>query len=636
MRVFASGALALALTTLSVAAQAEPTAEYASRLVADATAKGLATNDGWKRLVHYRANLFGGHTSEADAPEFFLAQDGRKDPQAELEATLRGFFSPPAAEGVEHPLCRFPARFLWLDEQLHFDPAELPTQACPKLEEFWQRTQVKALTVVFSSYYLNNPSSAFGHTFLRMNKATSGSPERRALLDMGIDYSANVPPKENTLAYAVKGLTGMFPGTFRMLPYYYKVREYNDFESRDLFEYELDLPRDEVVKVAAHVWELGHTYFDYYYLTENCSYHVLAALEVANPKYHLVDRIRSPVVPVDTVKALLAEPGLVSAVRYRPSARSTFRARVRDLSGAQLSAVAELSENPDATLPSLSEDAMVDVFDAALDLVDVRYAKELLDDRESRGATIKQKLLERRADLGLTSRDLTLVPSPEELPHLSHATSRIGLGTGMTDAHSGFQELRFRMALHDLADSPIGYPEHSQIEFFPTTVRFHEPTKRVELEDLSLVKITSLNPMNRFDYKPSWKLRVGATRMRDDGCASCVMGVVEGGSGIAVGEKVTAFATLDVSGMFPRFGGDEGTKARFGVGPAGGLRVRFHPRLVSLTTANYYWQPAQTPKTTWSAASTLRWQYAQNWASEVAARKQPLGSEVSVSALFYY
>ena len=38
-------------------------------------------------------DLFGGYTSEQDDPDFFMSSNGKTDPQAELNATLKQFFS---------------------------------------------------------------------------------------------------------------------------------------------------------------------------------------------------------------------------------------------------------------------------------------------------------------------------------------------------------------------------------------------------------------------------------------------------------------------------------------------------------------------------------------------------------------
>src|SRR5205085_2119317 len=90
------------------------------------------------------------------------------------------------------------------------------------------------------------------------------------LLDYGVDYSATADTS-NPVLYAFKGIFGFFPGTFHIFPYYYKVREYNDYESRDLWEYDLSLTPQQVTMLVAHLYELGATYFDYYYIDENCS-----------------------------------------------------------------------------------------------------------------------------------------------------------------------------------------------------------------------------------------------------------------------------------------------------------------------------------------------------------------------------
>src|SRR5262249_44597839 len=153
------------------------------------------------------------------------------NPASELEATLRALFSraPLSTRGVRevtHAACRFPARLLWLTGELGLDLGRLGTSSCPEFEAYYRRLRPRSATLVFSSYYLNAPASAYGHTFLRINKSdTAEAGERHELLDYGVDYSANVD-NHNALIYAIKGLTGMFPGTFNLYPYYYKVREY--------------------------------------------------------------------------------------------------------------------------------------------------------------------------------------------------------------------------------------------------------------------------------------------------------------------------------------------------------------------------------------------------------------------------
>ena len=70
---------------------------------------------------------------------------------------------------------------------------------------------------------------------------------------------------DNPIVYSILGTMGGFKGSLVSLPYYYKIREYNDHESRDLWSYELNLSYEEIEVIIDHLWELGQTVFDYYY-----------------------------------------------------------------------------------------------------------------------------------------------------------------------------------------------------------------------------------------------------------------------------------------------------------------------------------------------------------------------------------
>ncbi|NIY13482.1 MAG: DUF4105 domain-containing protein, partial [Nitrospinaceae bacterium] len=78
------------------------------------------------------------------------------------------------------------------------------------------------------------------------------------------------------------------------------------------WEYELNLTPDQMDYLLRHIWELGEIYFDYYYLQENCSYHMLTTLEAAVPDLHLSDRFFFSVQPADTLKLLTEQRNLIS------------------------------------------------------------------------------------------------------------------------------------------------------------------------------------------------------------------------------------------------------------------------------------------------------------------------------------
>ena len=221
---------------------------------------------------------------------------------------------------MQHPQCRFPARYAWLAAELGFDQGRMPRPQCRRYRDWRSALDAKQLTLVFASAYLDNPGSMYGHTLLRVDAADQD--ERTRLLAYSISFAA-ATNETNGLIFAVKGLFGGYPGVFAMLPYYVKVREYSDLENRDLWEYELDLSPEELERVLRHAWELLPAYFEYYFFDENCSYHLLALLQVARPDLELTAPFRLWALPVDTVRALTDQLGLVKRIVYRP-ARSTI------------------------------------------------------------------------------------------------------------------------------------------------------------------------------------------------------------------------------------------------------------------------------------------------------------------------
>jgi hypothetical protein len=617
---------------------------YVDGLVAQARDLGLARRTMWLRLLHYRGTLTGGYESEADGPPFFLAPEGKTDPEAELEATLRGFFDTKGTyKGLlRHPRCRFPARFMWLHRELGIDTSKLPKVACPELAEYVRRLRPRALVLVFSSYYLNNPASAFGHTFIRVSKAKADADRAGvSLLDYGIDFSATVDT-DNSLLYAFKGLMGLFRGDFHRIPFYYKVREYNDFESRDLWEYELELTQEQVDMVVAHVWELGHTYFAYYYLSENCSYHILGALDVADPDFNLTENLGWPVIPADTVKALRDVPGLIRNVYYRPSNRTQFQQRVGVLSNEEREAVHSLMDNPNAALPvGFSEEQVVRVIDTAIDLYDIRLASDLVKDRDEVDAEEAAKqyaLLARRTRHSIPSQDHDFEPPFRQMPHVGHDSTQLGLGSGYHELNGYYHLLKFRLALHDLADPGVGYPDTASIEFMPTTLRYDIESPKLKLEHFSLVRVQSLSPLTAFDKSFSWKVDVGIMRDYDDGCEGCPSGFGEMGGGLTLapfGPSFMLFALAHARVQTP-FESGVYDWVRAGFGPSGGMRLRLGDHVTLVGTGAWTYLPEQQPWQTWNIEGKLRIAYFRNFAIGVEGQLWPNNSTLQGVSYLYF
>ena len=97
------------------------------------------------------------------------------------------------------------------------------------------------------------------------------------------DADAADTHEQRGVNYAFKGLFGGYQGRFSIAPYYVAVKTYGDIENRDIWEYGLNLTQEETSQMLRHVWEMRSAWFDYYFLDENCSYHLLSLLETARP-----------------------------------------------------------------------------------------------------------------------------------------------------------------------------------------------------------------------------------------------------------------------------------------------------------------------------------------------------------------
>lgn len=504
---------------------------YLEELVAQARAQGLAQHAQWQALLHYEPRLLlPGVESLADDPAFFNAPEGKTDPQKELEATLAAFFADvEETETTQHPQCRFIARYRWLDEQLHFDPARLAPQPCRRFRAWRAALDPAGLTLVFPAAYLNNPASAYGHTFLRVDGRDQD--QRTRLLAYSINYAA-ATDETSGLVFAIRGVFGGYPGVFSIAPYYIKVQEYNDLENRDIWEYELDFTPAEIERLVMHAWELGMVRFDYWFFDENCSYQLLSLFEVARPQLAWTRRFPAWVIPADTVRVVTEEPGMLRRATYRPARSTILRHRARRLTPEQV-ALAKALALGTAPLDSiaaadLSERERARLLELAYEYLEYLRLRGDVAPGTGGAARLRALLLARSR---LNVPDAAPVPAPPVRPEQGHRSARLSVGVGRRRGET-FQQLQIRPAYHDLLDPEAGYDRGAEIEFFGFAVRRNERDERTRLEHLNLIRITSLSARDRLLEPLSWRLRAGweRRRVRD---AEPLLFRLEGGAGLA-------------------------------------------------------------------------------------------------------
>jgi len=200
----------------------------------------LAKDPQWLALLHTDANF----KSKIKLSPFFLSPEGNVNAESELAATITALKA-----SSSRTQCQFPARYQWLFQKLP-EIKQLPKEVCPDLEEWLAALNPEKISLIFASAFVNNPASAFGHTFLRLDQENSED-----LLSYTANYSA-ATQGEDALTYAFKGIFGGYDGFFSVTPYYQRVKEYSDLENRDIWEYELSLNKSEVQLLVLHLWEL--------------------------------------------------------------------------------------------------------------------------------------------------------------------------------------------------------------------------------------------------------------------------------------------------------------------------------------------------------------------------------------------
>jgi len=491
---------------------------YQQELIEKARILKLGESLQWRRFLMIDGRWFTFNTSMIDDPSFFLAENGKSHPEQELDATLKAFFSPAETKvgrAPYHPQCYFAARFQWLNQQLQFDFSKMPRQACKELKKFLQHTDYKAVSLIFSSYFLNNPASMFGHTLFRLHRERQG-PNDPGLLDDAATFSAFVQVY-NPITYPVQGLFGFFPGRFSLLPYYRKIQEYNNNESRDLWEYELNFTPAQVKKLTLILWELGNTYMDYYYLSDNCALILLSMLEAVDPKLELTNQFNLYATPSGTLKAVVENPGMVRKVSFRPSSHTRYLQKLKTLDREQTDFLVEIIEKRKLNFPEGCQGTcQTKVIDTAVEFIDFkeRLAGSIASERYG---GLRKELLQTRANLPSITTTTAPLYRPTQ-PDLGHKTGVFGLLGGALRTEGGNSKrnlavFQWKPALHDLGARSIGYTNEMQIGFLDLAYGLEWNGKEKEndfyLKKLYLLDLLSLPQSYTLIGSWSWHFRTG-------------------------------------------------------------------------------------------------------------------------------
>lgn len=576
--------------------------------------KQLAKSTQWLRLMHYGKGFFVDHKGKMDGLGFYFSPKGKTDPYAELIASREAMSKDIKVGKLKiHPQCAFPFRYQFLKSQTKLDTKNVP---CPKFNSFIEGFNDPAsVSIVYSSAYPNNPASMFGHLLLKFN-----SERNNPLMDAGLNYAAVVPDDENSLAFIYFGLSGGYVGQFSNLPYYVKVNKYSNFESRDIWEYELELTKNEAYWLLAHIWEMEvNSHYQYYFFDENCAYQLMAAIEVVKPEWNIAQHNIFYAMPGEMIKNLTQSDGIVRDVHFRPS---HFNKATQYLDSLNAEEERDFEKLIDKTI-SVNKVKNRLALDATIHYIEYLRNEEK-SNYQSNYQEFRKKLLSARSKLGILSDDeKSRIPEiPKETrPDEGHDASSIIPGFGYQKAlgnhrNQEFLRLKIKSAFHDLLNNDRGLTRYGQIEFPSIEFRYFTKEESLQVEEVGLIKTMSLHPLSRLSSKPSWKFQSAWIRAKDYGCTTCKHLSVAGGGGgslnIGPGRSHLAYflATLNSEAY-------ENLSKGYRLGPGLDIGFLFNPgkfKLMAAFQRKWFVLPQPTPNAHLDFIHTgLAYHAARNW-----------------------
>jgi len=439
--------------------------------------------------------------SEIDDDKFFLSSVGNINAKAELDASIDALLNESRFDD-NSTACMFPARKAWLKEQLKIK--DFPHVQCNEYNKILKRLDPTSATIVFPSAHINSPASMFGHTFLRINSSYNSK-----LLSYAVNYAADANTEtENGVIFAIKGLFGGYYGQYSLLPYYEKLKEYRDSEQRDIWEYNLNLNKEEIIKMVRHIWELNNTYSNYYFFTENCSYNMLWLIELARPSVHLREHFNYQVAPLETIH-ISKEENLLKNTTYRASKRTVLLKYEKLINTSYINIPQKLIESKIDIKTVLNDNSIetqqkMYLIEASIELLEYTFSKKGIS--KEKYLSLFHNFSKARASLG-SGKELDIkIPAN---PLHSHRALRVTTGIGSRESET-ISFLGIRPVFHDLEDSNYGFMRGTQIEFLNAELSYSD--SKLEVEKATLISIVSLAPRSDFFKSFSWRTKFAFDR----------------------------------------------------------------------------------------------------------------------------
>lgn len=236
----------------------------------------------WKSLIHSR----NGKPSIKD--KNFLLSTNNFSLKNELILNIQSIYT-----DIEYK-CKFPARYNWLTNKYPNLRIKNNSFQCKKFNEYLTKTNASSLDLIFVSENIKNPSSMMGHIFFKINGFYNRKKRSNAVSFFTEINHLNIP----LLAYEsiIKGM----PGYFILRPYEKQISSYINNEERNIWEYRLNLSKEQLTLIYYHLWELKDINLTYFFTGFNCATIIEDILSISSESFY-DDKINLFITPKNLV-----------------------------------------------------------------------------------------------------------------------------------------------------------------------------------------------------------------------------------------------------------------------------------------------------------------------------------------------
>ena len=513
----------------------------------------LSERRTWHSLLKYEASggTESGFLSAIHSPEFFLHPEGARDPRKELEATLEAFQDAPGDQPDEHPACRFPARHLWLRQQLG-DAAAMSGQraACPSFDQWRQHGQIESISVIYATGFLSNPASFYGHILLKWNSQKTRLTSK--LDDVSVNYGAIIPDDEDPVSYILKGLFGGYDAGFSSIKYYFHDHLYGDNELRDLWEYELNLTAGETEFLVAHSWEVLGKRYTYYFLRQNCAYHMADFFNIIG--LDLIPDTRAWTIPQAVMQRIAnaehhGKPLLKKVIPHY-SRQSILNNKFSQLTADELALIEEVANDIDALDGAgYRQSTPASKLRALETLIDYyQVVREKSEQPHDPLNLAYNRVLAERFSLpvGRASFNPAKARRP---PHEGRNPGMTSVGISHNSRFGSALAVTYRPAYYDALDTDHGHIANASLSMADFAF-YVDDDDGFSLKRLDVISIRKINPLATNlpgDDGFAWNLRAGWEQASFD-CRRCATFRIQGDAGYSAGLAPNWQATAYIGG----------------------------------------------------------------------------------------